>query len=297
MILRRTDILLAWAGPGAEGRYEASRLSPEDRARAALPRGARALLDWRVSRALKQRWLPACPGAVHTGAALTGATHSLSHSAGHACLALAPAGGRLGVDIERLRPRRLDAAASWAFSESERGWLAGLPPDRALRTFYALWTLKEALIKAGGLDFPADLRRVGLDGDGALRAPEGGWRAATLWRAGGWVVTVAWEVPVATTGAPEGGPVSGLAMPGKSGCADTAPAGPVRSFAVGRGRAAALAEGAGLRWLPALASPDQALLAAACWGPWPAPAIVAARRAGPGAPAPDAWASDPASPA
>jgi 4'-phosphopantetheinyl transferase len=88
---------------------------------------------------------------------------SLSHCAGRALCALTTA-GRVGVDVERL-----DASTAAAFkiylSPSERAW-AGDDPRR----FYALWTRKEAVVKAAGARGLAQLRDVRIDRDGATFA-------------------------------------------------------------------------------------------------------------------------------
>jgi 4'-phosphopantetheinyl transferase len=83
---------------------------------------------------------------------------SLSHSGGYAGLALGSAGLLLGVDLERVRPRRiLDLAASW-FTPREFDQLSGLPPADQEAHFYVLWTLKEACTKALGLELLKALR-------------------------------------------------------------------------------------------------------------------------------------------
>jgi phosphopantetheinyl transferase len=76
---------------------------------------------------------------------------NLSHSAGLALVAIAPGGTRVGVDVERLRPRRdlvrlaerwlpePDAAAVSAAAETERE-----------PVFYAAWTRYEARVKCSG---------------------------------------------------------------------------------------------------------------------------------------------------
>ena len=76
---------------------------------------------------------------------------NLSHSAGLALVAIAPGGTRVGVDVERLRPRRdlvrlaerwlpaADAVAVAAAGEAERE-----------AVFYAAWTRHEARVKCTG---------------------------------------------------------------------------------------------------------------------------------------------------
>ena len=184
------DFLLGWAAPESAARYDPAALRPADSARAGQARGARAELDWRASRAL----LASLPEGSRVA--------SLSHSRGHAlCVALAPDGPdlRMGVDLERIRPRDVTALGRWVCDAGERQALARLQadPGRQLEHFYKLWTLKEAFVKAAGLDFPADMRRVGLDGEPEgemrLRPPAGAWNAMLLRLEPDWMAALAWE--------------------------------------------------------------------------------------------------------
>lgn len=182
---------LTWGVPQAAVHYRAGDLSPDDARRAVQPRSARAQADWEVSRVL-----------LHVGraAAAGPCSESLSHSRGHAVVAHAVPGWRLGVDLECLRPRRVLALAEWACSASEIALLGDeSDPQRRLERFYTLWTLKEAFVKAAGLSFPADLRLYGLDkrrdASLALRAPPGVWHARTYALNADWVASVAWSHP------------------------------------------------------------------------------------------------------
>ena len=70
----------------------------------------------------------------------------MSHSAGHAALALGYGVDALGVDLEHVRPRRFaDLLPAFARPEEEAWWQQSPDPGQA---FYRLWTLKEALFKA-----------------------------------------------------------------------------------------------------------------------------------------------------
>lgn len=184
------DFLLGWAAPESAAHYDPATLRPEDRARAGQPRGARAGRDWQVSRAL----LASLPRGSRAA--------SLSHSRGHAlCVAPAQDGPppRMGVDLERIRSRDVAALGRWVCNTSEQQALARLrtDPARQLEYFYMLWTLKEAFVKAAGLDFPADMPRVGLDGEpqGAvrLRPPAGAWGAMLLRLEPDWMAALVWE--------------------------------------------------------------------------------------------------------
>lgn len=184
------DFLLGWAAPESAAHYDPAALRPEDSARAGQARGARAELDWHASRAL----LASLPRGSRVA--------SLSHSRGHAlCAALAPGGPdmRMGVDLECVRPRDVAALGRWICDAGEQQALARLEadPGRQLEHFYMLWTLKEAFIKAAGLDFPADMQRVGLDGEpgGALRLrpPAGAWNAMLLRLEPDWMAALVWD--------------------------------------------------------------------------------------------------------
>ena len=107
-------------------------------------------------------------------------------------------GFAVGVDLERLRERRFDAWPDWVLHEDEARWLQR---HSELSDRYALWTLKEALLKATGQAL-ADLPQVGL------RRRDGGtdgWRlcaAGKLWRGvvflldGEWVCAAVWPQEV-----------------------------------------------------------------------------------------------------
>lgn len=180
-----------WADKSAADRYQAKDLSVED-ARRAPGGGSRQARrdDWQVSRAL----LHDVRRSMASGAVL-----SLSHSGGHAICAQAPAGWRLGADLERMQPRDVPRLADWVCSPAEAAALAVLDGAAQRQRFYLLWTLKEAFIKAAGLDFPADMASVGLmpdaHGGWRLRAPSGAWRACS-WRLGDeWAASAVWSGP------------------------------------------------------------------------------------------------------
>lgn len=82
-----------------------------------------------------------------------GPAFNLSHSAGLAALAVAPAHDEadlpLGIDIEAHRPVE-QAVADLSFSPTEREALQGLSPRDWAATFFCGWTRKEAVIKALG---------------------------------------------------------------------------------------------------------------------------------------------------
>ncbi|KAA0596528.1 4'-phosphopantetheinyl transferase [Azospirillum lipoferum] len=92
---------------------------------------------------------PALPG---------GPAFNLSDSEDSLAIAVA-AEGRIGVDIERLRPiESADGIADRFFHIAERAALQGLAPERRDEGFLLAWTRKEAFIKAAGvgLSMPLD---------------------------------------------------------------------------------------------------------------------------------------------
>lgn len=126
---------------------------------------------------------------------------SISHKLGHAIVASAPPGWQIGIDLEQLRARDVLRLADWMASEAEAAALAALSSKQALRHFYRLWTFKEAMIKARGQDFPADLKTNTL----TIDAASGQWRIQTpgsrAWSLRqfeaepGWLVSVVWRAP------------------------------------------------------------------------------------------------------
>ncbi len=82
---------------------------------------------------------------------------SVSHSGKHGLIALAPE-GRLGVDVEERTARHdPDGEIRKVFAPGERAQLASASGDRKRRLFFALWTMKEALIKALGTGLSLNL--------------------------------------------------------------------------------------------------------------------------------------------
>lgn len=84
---------------------------------------------------------------------------SVSHSGRHGLIAFAPS-GRLGVDVEeRVSRHDPDGEIRTIFAPQERAELASATGDRKFHLFFALWTMKEALIKALGTGFTLDMSR------------------------------------------------------------------------------------------------------------------------------------------
>lgn len=161
-----------WLGlPGAREHFDPSALSVTDRSRLAS-HGARRRADFEASRALL-----AFAGVGETA-------QSLSHSAGHAALFVAPSGSRIGVDLELNKPRDVLRLARFAFNDRETAALAAAPDEARLRHFYTLWTLKESFAKALRLALVDAVREcVFWDDDGTWRGripTQAAWGAAVF---------------------------------------------------------------------------------------------------------------------
>jgi 4'-phosphopantetheinyl transferase len=115
--------------------------------------------DWRF--VVETRGKPAIDPALGR----RGLRFNLSHTRGFVACAIT-FGSEIGIDVETLarNPAGLDIAEHF-FSPSEVAILRGVAPDRQRDTFFRLWTLKEAYIKATGegLSRPLDSFSFALD--------------------------------------------------------------------------------------------------------------------------------------
>ncbi len=95
---------------------------------------------------------------------------NVAHAGDYAWIALAEAGGEVGVDIERIDPAlgvpALRELAAHCLTPRERAWLALVPADAWPRAFFLRWTAKEALLKALGLGIADHLQHVSVVADG-----------------------------------------------------------------------------------------------------------------------------------
>ncbi|HEY0683530.1 MAG TPA: 4'-phosphopantetheinyl transferase superfamily protein [Steroidobacter sp.] len=162
--------LALWLGlPAAREHFDPSTLSAADRSRLSA---RRRRADFEVSRALL--------ALVDAGST----PHSLSHSAEHAALLVAPAGWQVGVDLEINRPRDVLRLACFAFHEREVLAMEAASPEARPQLFYTLWTLKEAVAKALHLDLIDALRQCVFwkeDGEWQGRVPTiSAWGAAVF---------------------------------------------------------------------------------------------------------------------
>jgi 4'-phosphopantetheinyl transferase len=134
----------------------------------------RSLLGQRLGVSAQQLVLVAGPtGKPTLPSSVTALGFNVAHSADIAVVAIATS--ELGVDVEALRPvPRAERLADRFFAQSERQWLHGLPRDQLDWSFLALWTCKEACLKALGTGIGAGLARVEVDPErlAVLAAPE-----------------------------------------------------------------------------------------------------------------------------
>lgn len=142
-------------------------------------------------------------GRPHLAPAQAGALDfNWSHSGDCALVALARRVAP-GVDVERLRPRpRALELAKRYFQPAEAAWLAALPVDQRDEAFLALWTAKEAVLKALGRGLAFGLHRLGIGLDAG--SPEllqladedaGAWQLHSLDAGPGYRAAIAWRGP------------------------------------------------------------------------------------------------------
>lgn len=95
--------------------------------------------------------------------AVPGPPFNVSHSDGLAVIAIGGP-GRLGVDIERIRPIPADRAFAGFFALAEQTALQAMAPTRREQAFFDCWTRKEAYLKGrgDGLSFGLDRFEVSV---------------------------------------------------------------------------------------------------------------------------------------
>lgn len=91
---------------------------------------------------------------------------NVSHSDGLALIAIGGP-GRLGIDLERIRPRSVPDSFRSFFAPAEEAAIDALPLELRERAFFACWTRKEAYIKGrgDGLSFGLDRFEVSVAPD------------------------------------------------------------------------------------------------------------------------------------
>lgn len=183
---------IVWAAPSGDDPDERvlSELSAEERARAARFHFDRDRREYvcahRLLRRELGRRLGVAPGALrfalgpHGRPELAGAhagalRFNLSHTRGLVALAVCEGDWELGVDVEdHTRVGATVALAERYFAPSEAAALRALPEEAQRARFFALWTLKEAYIKARGLGLAMPLDQFAFDLD-AAHAVVGFW--------------------------------------------------------------------------------------------------------------------------
>lgn len=78
---------------------------------------------------------------------------------------------QVGIDIERIRPvADLESLTQTALTLTELAWLKRQLPEDRLRSFFGVWTKKEAILKADGRGLGVDLRSFEINPDGPFPA-------------------------------------------------------------------------------------------------------------------------------
>lgn len=125
---------------------------------------------------------------------------SISHS-GNVVLCGLAREGRLGVDVERIRPRKdWEGLAGAVLHRVERQELAALSENLRWAGFYRAWTFKEALGKALGIGLALPFHRILISQEGLLEEGSGiaglsgaHWQFRALDAGPGFAAAVAWS--------------------------------------------------------------------------------------------------------
>jgi len=155
-------------------RDDVSVLSPDEVERAGRFRFEADRVRYRVARSLLRRTaanlLGVPPSDIPLETAeygkpfITGRPFELNVSHSGDLIAVAVSASVVGVDVERIQTRTaIDEIAARYFQDQELGFLRGLPPDAKRRAFFALWTTKEAAMKADGGGLWLSLSSVAID--------------------------------------------------------------------------------------------------------------------------------------
>ena len=152
-------------------------LSPDERERAQQFRRPRDQREFVVCRGALRLLLGTFAGrdpaalrfayGAHEKPALEDEACSFNVSRSHRLAAIAiTSAGRIGVDLERVRPVDVDALADEYLPAADRAILSRVAPADRARAFFALWVRREALVKAtgGGIVVPADRAVPEADG-------------------------------------------------------------------------------------------------------------------------------------
>jgi 4'-phosphopantetheinyl transferase len=185
-----------------------------DRYRTAADR-LRGVVSRGMLRVLLARWLGVDASGLSIGRTAAGRpfVHDLdgaldfnvAHSGDWVLIALSSA-GRVGVDVECVRPvPELDAIVEQHFASEEAEALRRLPRPSRTEPFFALWTRKEACLKAEGAGLQQPLSQFRFEmGDGrpALHSVAGSRREARAWTLADAAPAAGYAGAVAVRGAP-----------------------------------------------------------------------------------------------
>ena len=158
-------------------------LSGEERVRAARLRTTQSRLRYIVAhgatRAVLARYVDSDPGALRFGQAASGKPHlidrvlafNVAYSEDLGVCAVTTS-GRLGVDIERVRPPEdADSIARRYFAATEIEEYGSAAPLDKPATFFSIWTRKEAFLKATDLERQHRLGSFAVDSKPAVVSP------------------------------------------------------------------------------------------------------------------------------
>jgi 4'-phosphopantetheinyl transferase len=170
-------------------RARAARFAFEEDRRAYV--AAHALLRVRLSEHLggaPQDWRFAA--AAHGKPFLLDAPHDLRFSLTHARDMVAVAlceGADIGVDVEPAN-RRAESLklAERFFAPQEATYLRSLEGDARCEAFFAIWTVKEAVVKATGLGLAGGLDGFAISLDPLTLTPRDASEPSTEWRLAHW---------------------------------------------------------------------------------------------------------------
>ncbi len=132
-------------------------------------------------------------GKPHFAPPLDSWSFSISHTGGRAVCAIAPAGLRIGIDIETVRDVPFGDFTG-VFTPHE--WNAINGAVDPLRAFFRYWTMKESIIKGDGRGLSLPLADVEIR-NGAATAGGMVWRAQEVGLGDGVVCHVACNTPEA----------------------------------------------------------------------------------------------------
>lgn len=118
------------------------------------------LMLWHIAKLPPRDWVfETAPGGKPRVGSAASPFFNLSHCDGLVACAVSRELD-LGVDIEPLSREAPLAIAERMFAPAEQAWLRDQPEAEQSAGFFALWTLKEAFIKATGQGLQQDLRQI-----------------------------------------------------------------------------------------------------------------------------------------